>query len=80
MPSPVGVTWGVCGIRASSRTRLPLQGEASDRRDLGRAPVRHSPPGEEKPEEIRVRLHPEESLADGDETSDVQHPRRIEML
>ena len=25
-------------------------------------------------------LHPEESLADGDETSDMQHPRRIEVL
>ena len=27
-----------------------------------------------------MRLHPEESLADVDETNDVQHPRRIEML
>ena len=25
-------------------------------------------------------LHPEESLVDGDETNDVQHPRRIEVL
>ena len=30
--------------------------------------------------EIRVRLHPEESLVDGDETGDVQHPRRIKVL
>ena len=27
-----------------------------------------------------MRLHPEESLADGDKTSDVQHRRWIEML
>ena len=27
-----------------------------------------------------MRLHPEEGLADGDETSDVQHPRRVEVL
>ena len=40
----------------------------------------HSSLGEEKPEEIRVWLHPEESLTDGDETSNVQHPRWIEML
>ena len=27
-----------------------------------------------------MQLHPEESLADGDETSNVQHPHRIEVL
>ena len=79
MPSLVGITWGVRGIRAS-RMWLPLQGEASDWCDLGRTPVRHSSPREEKPEEIRVWLHPEETLIDGDETSDVQHPYRIEVL
>ena len=79
MPSPVGVTWGVRGIRAS-RMRLPLQGEAFDRCDLSQTLVRHSSLEEEKPEEIHVRLHPEESLADGDKASNVQHPRRIEML
>ena len=27
-----------------------------------------------------MRLHPEEGLVDGDETSDMQHPRWIEVL
>ena len=79
MPSPVGVTWGVCGIRAS-HTRLPLQGETPHRRDLGRIHLRQSSPREQPLKEVRVRLHPEESLADGDEAGDVQHSRRIKVL
>ena len=31
-------------------------------------------------EEIHVRLHPEEGLAHGDKTSDMQHPTRIEVM
>ena len=79
MPSPVGVTWGVRGIRASYAW-LPLQGEASDQSDLGRTLVHHGSPREEELEEVHVWLHLEESLADGDEASDVQHPHRIEVL
>ena len=32
------------------------------------------------PEEVHVRLHPEEGLAHGDESKNVQHPSRIEVL
>ena len=32
------------------------------------------------PKEVHVWLHPEEGLVDGDETGNVQHPSRIELL
>ena len=51
-----------------------------DRRGLGRIPHHQSSPGEQPPKEVHVRLHPEEGLVDGDEASDMQHPRRIEVL
>ena len=37
-------------------------------------------PEEDLPEEIHMRLHPEEGLTDGDEASDVQHPIGVEVL
>ena len=37
-------------------------------------------PNEDPPEEVHVRLHPEEGLADSDEAGDVQHPSRIKVL
>jgi len=48
--------------------------------DLGWIPHRQGSPREQPPEEIRVRLHPEESLADGDEAGNVQHPSQIKVL
>ena len=48
--------------------------------DLGRIPCRQSSPREQPPKEVRVQLHRKESLIDGDETDDVQHPHRIKVL
>ena len=79
MPPLVGVAGEVCGIRVS-HAQFSLQGETPHRRDLGRVPHRQGSRGEELPEEIHVWLHPKESLANGDETGDVQHPHRIKML
>ena len=64
---------GVRGVGAR-RTRLFLQGEATNRRGPGRLPLRQGSPGEDPLEEVHVRLHPEEGLVDGDEAGDMQHP------
>ena len=79
MPPPVGVAGEVRGIQAS-RAWFPLQGKTPHRRGLDRVSHRQGSPGEQRPEEIHMRLHPKESLADGDEASNVQHPHRIKVL
>ena len=79
MPPPVGVVGSVCWIRAS-RAQFPLQGETPHRRDLSRIPHRQGSPREQPPEEIRVWLHPKESLTNSDEADDVQHPCWIKVL
>ena len=70
MPPLVGVAGDVHGIRAPCAWFL-LQGEAPHRHGLGRIPQLQSSPREQPPEEVRVWLHPEEGLADGDEASDM---------
>ena len=37
-------------------------------------PLRQGSPGEDSPEGVYMRLHPDESLIDGDEAGDVQYP------
>ena len=65
MPPSIRVTGGVRGV--------------GDRRPRW-LPLRQGSPGEDPPEEVHMQLHPEEGLADGDETDDVQHLSRIEVL
>ena len=79
MPSLIGVTGGVRGV-GGRRLRLLLQSETPNQRGSGWLPLRQGSPGEDLPKEIHVWLHPEESLIDGDETGDVQHPSQIEVL
>jgi len=43
-------------------------------------PLRQGSPVEDPSKEVHLRLHPKEGLTDGGETSDVQHPSRIEVL
>ena len=47
---------------------------------FGGLPLRQGSPDEDPPEEIHVRLHPKEGLANDYETGNVQHPSRIEVL
>ena len=79
MPPPIGVTGGVRGVGARW-PQLLLQGEAPNRCGSRWLPLRQGLPGEDLSEEVHVWLHPEEGLTDGDETSDMQHPRWIEVL
>ena len=37
-------------------------------------PLQQDSPGEDSPEGVHVRLHPDKSLTDGDEVGDVRHP------
>ena len=38
-----------------------------------RLPLRQDSPGEDSPKGVHMRLHPDKSLADGDEASDMQY-------
>jgi len=57
-----------------------LQGKAPNQHGSRWLPLRQGSPGEDPPEEIHVRLYPEEDLTNGDETGNVQHPSQIEVL
>ena len=48
------------------------KGETSHQRSPKRLPLRQGSPGEDSPEGVHIRLHPDESLADGDEAGDVR--------
>ena len=43
-------------------------------------PLQQGSSDEDSSEEVHVRLHPKEGLADGDEAGNVQHPNWIEVL
>ena len=47
------------------------KGETPHQRSPERLPLRQDLLGEDLPEGVHVRLHPDESLADGDETGDM---------
>ena len=79
VPPLVGVIGEVHGIRVS-HAQFSLQGKTPHRCDLGWIPHHQGSPREQPPEEIRMRLHPEESLTDSNEAGDVQHPRWIKVL
>ena len=50
------------------------KGETSHWRSPERLPLRQGSPGEDSAEGVHIWLHPNESLADGDEADDVRHP------
>ena len=56
------------------------KGETSHQRSPERLPLRQGSPGEDLPEGVHVRLHPDESLADGDEAGDVLYPPICHLL
>ena len=70
MPPSIGVAGGVRGVGAWW-PQLLLWCEAPNRRGPRWLPLRQGSPGEDPPEEVHMRLHPEEGLADGDEAGDV---------
>ena len=78
MPSPIGVTRRVREV-GDQWLRPLLQGERTDQSDSRRFPLGQGPLAEDPPEEVHVRLHPEEGLVDGHEVGDVQHPSQIEV-
>ena len=55
-------------------------GRNPHRRVPGWLPLRQGTLSENPPEEVHVRLYPKEGLIDGDETGNVQHLSRIEVL
>ena len=55
-------------------------GQTPNRCDFGWLPFGLGSPAENPSEEVHVRLHPEEGLTDGDETSNVQYPSQVEVL
>ena len=50
------------------------KGETSYQHSPERHPLRQDSLGEDSPEGVHVRLHLDESLADGDEANDMQYP------
>ena len=73
VPPLVGVIGGVRGV--GDRWLWPLlQGEPPNWCDSGRLPFGQGSPAKNPPEEVHVRLHPEEGLVDGDKAGDVQYP------
>ena len=63
---------GGCLIKLYELTNLSsYKGEIPNQRSPERLPLRQDSPKEDSPEGVHVRLHPDKSLADGDEASDV---------
>ena len=66
---------GGCRIKLYELANLSsCKGETSHQCSPERLPLRQGSPEDDSSEGVHVRLHPDESLADGDEADDVQYP------
>jgi len=77
----VAAVAGGCLIKLYELANLSsCKGKTSHRCSPKRLPLRQGSPEEDSPEGVHVRLHPDETLVDGDEAGDVRHPLVCHLL